>query len=187
MIRIHAAAYSGRSQEPLFPAAPNARLRRCLQRPDRQRSLRMRAWPVSWVLRFSRDRSLLSLLWPACNARRFYAQRPLPPLDTSDEWGPQSQCGPMKKSRFGDWQLQKAFPPHLLPETEADRTPRASLLACMTASREQSNQGLELTGRRRFALRAVASCSHTGLRSDLSVEVLLKQLHDQLLLCFRLG
>src|SRR6516165_11229849 len=29
--------------------------------------------------------------------------RPLPPLDTSDEWGPQSQCGPMKKSRFGDW------------------------------------------------------------------------------------
>src|SRR5215469_14975933 len=70
---------------------------------------------------------------------------------------------------------------------QADRTPRGSLLACMTASREQSNQGLELTGRRRFALRAVASCSHTELRSDLSVDVLPKQLHDQLLLCFRLG
>ena len=70
----------------------------------------------------------------------------------------------MKKSRFGDWQLQKAFPPHLPPETEADRTPRGSLLACMTASREQSNRGLELTGRRRFALRAVASCRYPGER-----------------------
>jgi len=29
--------------------------------------------------------------------------------------------------------------------------------------------------------------THTGLRSDLSVDVLPKQLHDQLLLCFRLG
>src|SRR6516164_1417377 len=56
MIRIHAAAYSGRSQEPLFLAAPNARLRRCLQHPDRQRSLRIMAWLVS-----SRDRSLLRL------------------------------------------------------------------------------------------------------------------------------
>src|SRR5215472_2874528 len=68
-------------------------------------------------LAFSRDRSPLRL-WPACNARRFYAQRPLPPLDTSDEWGPKSQCGPMKKSRFGDRRLQKAFPPHLPPETD---------------------------------------------------------------------
>jgi len=50
----------------------------------------------------------------------------------------------MKKSRFGDWQLQKAFPPHLLPETEADRTPRGSLLVCMTASREPSNQSFEV-------------------------------------------
>jgi hypothetical protein len=39
-------------------------------------------------------------------------------LWTSYEWGPQSQCGRMKKSRFGDWQLQKAFPPHLPPETD---------------------------------------------------------------------
>src|SRR5215472_10405155 len=61
-------------------------------------------------------------------------------------------------------ELQKAFPPHLPPETEADRTPRGSLLACMTASREQSNQGFELTGRRRFALRAVASCHYAGER-----------------------
>jgi hypothetical protein len=50
----------------------------------------------------------------------------------------------MKKSRFGDWQLQKAFPPHLPPETEADRTPRGSLLACMTANREPSNQSFEV-------------------------------------------
>src|SRR5215467_9366812 len=93
----------------------------------------------------------------------------------------------MKKSRFGDWRTPKGLPTASAPETEADRTPRGSLLACMTASREQSNRGLELTGRRRFALRAVASCSHTGLRSDLSVDVLPKELHDQLLLCFRRG
>src|SRR5215813_10887739 len=58
MIRIHAAAYSGRSREPLFPAAPNARLRRCLQHPDRQLLLRMMAWLGSWVLRRSLETSL---------------------------------------------------------------------------------------------------------------------------------
>ncbi len=36
---------------------------------------------------------------------------------------------------------------------------QGSLLAFMTANREPSNQGFELTGRRRFALRAVASFS----------------------------
>ena len=50
----------------------------------------------------SRPITAEGFLCPACNARRFYPQRPLPPLDTSDEWGPQSQCGPMKKSWFGD-------------------------------------------------------------------------------------
>src|SRR5215831_5712601 len=50
----------------------------------------------------------------------------------------------MKKSRFGDWRTPKAFPPHLPPETEADRTPRGSLLACMTASCEPSNQSFEV-------------------------------------------
>jgi hypothetical protein len=29
---------------------------------------------------------------------------------TSDEWGPQSQCGPMKKSWFGDWRTPKGLP-----------------------------------------------------------------------------
>jgi ABC transporter substrate binding protein len=52
MIRIHAAVYNDRSQEPLFPAAPNARLRRCPQHPDRQRLLRMMAWSMSWIGRW---------------------------------------------------------------------------------------------------------------------------------------
>ena len=92
----------------------------------------------------------------------------------------------MKKSRFGDWQLQKAFPPHLLPETEADRTPRGSLLVCMTASREPSNQSFE-TDREATGCTSEPSLLFRIPRSDLSVEVLPKQLHDQLLLCFRLG
>src|SRR5215472_7585218 len=50
MIRIHAAAYSGRSQEPLFLAAPNAMLRRCPPHPDRPRSLRIMAWLASRLL-----------------------------------------------------------------------------------------------------------------------------------------
>src|SRR6516165_5623321 len=52
MIRIHAAVYNDRSQEPLFPAALNARLRRCPQHPDRQRLLRMMAWSMSWIERW---------------------------------------------------------------------------------------------------------------------------------------
>src|SRR5260370_25594492 len=36
-----------------------------------------------------------------------------------------------------------AFPPHLTQKTEAERTPRESLLACMTANREPSNQSFE--------------------------------------------
>jgi hypothetical protein len=36
------------------------------------------------------------------------------------------------------------FPPQSDPETEADRTPRESLLACMTANREPSNQSFEI-------------------------------------------
>ena len=57
---------------------------------------------------------------------------------------PQSQCGPMKKSRFGDWRTPKGLPSASDPETEADRTPRGSLLACMTASCEPSNQSFEV-------------------------------------------
>src|SRR6516164_7075542 len=45
-----------------------------------------------------------------------------------------------------------------------DRTLRGSLLAFMTAKREPSNQGFELTGRR-FALRAVASFCDWSLRA----------------------
>jgi hypothetical protein len=36
------------------------------------------------------------------------------------------------------------FPLHLTPETGADRTPRESSLACMTANREPSNQSFEI-------------------------------------------
>src|SRR6516165_3743901 len=49
----------------------------------------------------------------------------------------------MKKAGLATGELQKAFPPHLPPETEADRTPRGLLLACMTASCEPSNQSFE--------------------------------------------
>src|SRR6516165_4384099 len=50
----------------------------------------------------------------------------------------------MAKAGWRTGGSQKAFPPHLPPETEADRTPRESLLACMTASREPSNQSFEV-------------------------------------------
>src|SRR6516165_5730620 len=76
----------------------------------------------------------------------------------------------MAKAGLATGELQKAFPPHLPPETEADRTPRGSLLACMTASREQSNQSFEFDreatvcyASRRFffayGLRSVLMCS----------------------------
>jgi hypothetical protein len=70
----------------------------------------------------------------------------------------------MKKVGLADWRISNGLPSASEPETEADRTPRESLLAGMTANREPSNQGFELTGRRRFALRAVASCRYAGER-----------------------
>src|SRR6516162_2011707 len=92
-----------------------------------------------------------------------------------------------EKAGLATGELQKAFPPHLPPETEADRTPRGSLLACMTASREPSNQSFEFDREATVCSASRRFFSHTALRSDLSVEVFPKQLHDQLLLCFRLG
>jgi hypothetical protein len=73
----------------------------------------------------------------------------------------------MKKVGLADWRTSNGLPSVSDPETEADRTPRESLLTCMTANCEPSNQSaLKLTGRRRFALRAVASCrfivAHVG-------------------------
>ena len=50
--------------------------------------------------------------------------------------------------------LQKAFPPDLPRRTDKQIGRQGDLLACMTANREPSNR-IELTGRRRFALRAV--------------------------------
>ena len=72
----------------------------------------------------------------------------------------------MKKVGLADWRISNGLPSASEPETEADRTPRESLLAGMTANREPSNQGFELTGRRRFALRAVASCRYAGERGS---------------------
>jgi hypothetical protein len=49
----------------------------------------------------------------------------------------------MKKVGLADWRTSSGLPSASDPETEADRTPRESLLACMTANREPSNQSFE--------------------------------------------
>jgi hypothetical protein len=49
----------------------------------------------------------------------------------------------MKKVGLADWRTSNGLPSASDPETEADRTPRESLLACMTANREPSNQSFE--------------------------------------------
>jgi hypothetical protein len=70
----------------------------------------------------------------------------------------------MKKVGLADWQTSNGLPSASDPETEADRTPRESLLACMTANREprlikalkrQGGDGLG-TSRRFFPFCAVA-------------------------------
>ena len=72
---------------------------------------------------------------------------------------PTIMCGQMKKVGLADQRTSNGLPSASDPETEADRTPRESSLACMTANREpRLIKALKLTGRRRFALRAVASC-----------------------------
>src|SRR5215469_1672361 len=50
----------------------------------------------------------------------------------------------MKKVGLADWRTSNGLPSASDPETEADRTPRGSLLACMTANREPSNQSFEI-------------------------------------------
>jgi len=50
----------------------------------------------------------------------------------------------MKKVSLADWRTLNGLPSASDPETEADRTPRESLLACMTANREPSNQSFEI-------------------------------------------
>ena len=50
----------------------------------------------------------------------------------------------MKKVGLADWRTSNGLPSASDPETEADRTPRESLLACMTANREPSNQSFEI-------------------------------------------
>ena len=55
----------------------------------------------------------------------------------------------------------------------------------MTASREQSNQSFEFDREATVCYASRRFFFAYGLRSNLSVEVLPKELHDQLLLCFR--
>jgi len=50
----------------------------------------------------------------------------------------------MKKVGLADWRTSNGLPSASDPETEADRTPRESSLACMTANREPSNQSFEI-------------------------------------------
>src|SRR5262245_20351139 len=50
---------------------------------------------------------------------------------------------PDEESRFGDPRSSKGPSHRSAPETEADRTPRESLLAGMIANREPSNQSFE--------------------------------------------
>jgi hypothetical protein len=56
----------------------------------------------------------------------------------------QSRCGQMKKAGLADLRTSNGLPSASEPETEADRTPRESLLACMNANREPSNQSFEI-------------------------------------------
>jgi hypothetical protein len=50
----------------------------------------------------------------------------------------------MKRVGLADWQTSNGLPSVSDPETEADRTPRESLLACMTANHEPSNRSFEI-------------------------------------------
>src|SRR5262245_56099778 len=50
----------------------------------------------------------------------------------------------MKKAGLATGELQKAFPPICPAERSVDRTPKGITLACMTASREPSNQSFEV-------------------------------------------
>jgi len=57
------------------------------------------------------------------------------PLDTSVKECPQLRSDQMKKVGLANWRTSNGLPSASDPETEADRTPRESLLACMTANR----------------------------------------------------
>jgi len=50
----------------------------------------------------------------------------------------------MKKVGLADWRTSNGLPSASDPETEAELTPRESLLACMTANHEPSNQSFEI-------------------------------------------
>jgi hypothetical protein len=73
----------------------------------------------------------------------FLSTEPLLPLDTSKKGCPKFKRGQMKKAGLANWRTPEGLPSVSDPETEADRTLRGSLLACMTANREPSNQSFE--------------------------------------------
>jgi hypothetical protein len=89
----------------------------------------------------------------------------------------------MKKAGLADQRTSNGLPSASDPETEADRAPRESLLACMTANRGPSNQSFEIdreatvcTASRRFAVmrpRDSANARHVACR-PMSVRVLVR-------------
>jgi hypothetical protein len=58
--------------------------------------------------------------------------------------GPKSLRGLMRKVSLADWRTSTRSSLPSDPETEADRTPRESLLARMHVNREPSNQSFEI-------------------------------------------
>jgi hypothetical protein len=71
-------------------------------------------WHYMWLLRHTGDNFLTELVAP---------------LDTSEKY-PRIATRPDEEGRSS-----RGFPSASDPETEADRTPRESLLACMTVNR----------------------------------------------------
>src|SRR5262249_62312075 len=66
------------------------------------------------------------------------------PLDTSAKECPQLQVRPDEESQSGGLANFKWSSLRSDPETVTDRTPRESLLACMTANHEPSNQSFAI-------------------------------------------
>jgi len=106
-----------------------------------------------------RQRSLPRFLWLRCHTKSDLPAEPLLALDTSEKWFRIATRPDEESQSWRTGGLQEGLPSASDPETEADRTPREPLLACMPANREPSNQGFEIdreatvcTASRRFLL-----------------------------------
>src|SRR5262249_38372740 len=74
---------------------------------------------------------------------RFYQLGPLSSLDTSDEKWPQLSHGQRRKPVWRDSRTPEGLPQLCAGNGLTEFEARGSLLACMTASREPSNQSFE--------------------------------------------